>query len=251
MDDGTKELTTEGYIYCFTNPSMSGLCKIGMTERTPTERLSEANISDTWRPPTLYQIEFAKKIRNPRQKEKTLHKLLTKYVERPNPKREFFRISPNDAFTFFEMWDGDLWDENEFLGDMDKFDEKESKSTSSQVKPKNKGCRDLKHCFKDGQQIRHYINKTSGYFYATIRSGEIQWIIEIDFTLSKIDKMRWDSLNQETTPLTTPTNFAKCQLLYVGRRGETINGWKNLEYEDEFGEWAKAADFMCSCGAVC
>ncbi len=67
--------------------------------------------------------------------------------------------------------------------------------------------------------------------------------------------MRWDSLNQETTPLTTPTSFAKCQLLYVEGKKRDINGWINLEYKDAFGEWTKAAylqcDFMCSCGAVC
>ena len=48
----------EGYIYCFSNPSMPGILKIGMTERTPKKRLNEANASDTWRPPTKYNIEF-------------------------------------------------------------------------------------------------------------------------------------------------------------------------------------------------
>ena len=60
---------TDGYIYCFSNQSMPGILKIGMTERTPEIRLNEANRSDTWRPPTLYKIEFAKKVLNPKQKE--------------------------------------------------------------------------------------------------------------------------------------------------------------------------------------
>ena len=58
----------EGYIYCFSNKSMPGILKVGMTERTPDVRLNESNNSDTWRPPTPYKIEFAKKVSNPKQK---------------------------------------------------------------------------------------------------------------------------------------------------------------------------------------
>jgi hypothetical protein len=38
---------SEGYIYCFGNKSMVGIYKIGVTEKTPEQRLSEANSSDT------------------------------------------------------------------------------------------------------------------------------------------------------------------------------------------------------------
>ena len=77
-------------VCCFSNDSMPGILKVGVTERTPDLRLSEANSPDTWRPPTPYKIEFAKKVYNPKQKETTLHKLLSQYTERINPKREFF-----------------------------------------------------------------------------------------------------------------------------------------------------------------
>ncbi len=53
-----------GYIYCFSNPSMPGILKVGMTERTPEIRLFEANCPDTWRPPTPYKIVVAKKVLN-------------------------------------------------------------------------------------------------------------------------------------------------------------------------------------------
>jgi hypothetical protein len=97
---------TSGYIYCFSNESMPGVVKVGMTIRTPFERLSEANSSDTWRPPTQYKLEFAKKVTNSKQKKNTLHKLLSKYTERINPKREFFHASPREVETFFELIDG-------------------------------------------------------------------------------------------------------------------------------------------------
>ena len=97
---------TDGYIYCFSNPSMPGILKVGMTERTPEARLSEANASDTWRPPTPYKIEFAKKVSNPSQKEKTLHTLLEQYTDRIHPRREFFRVSQKEVLKFFAYaWD--------------------------------------------------------------------------------------------------------------------------------------------------
>lgn len=102
----------DGYIYCFSNQSMPGILKIGLTERIPTKRLAEANKSDTFKPPTNYKIEFAKKVKNIRQKECTLHKLLSKYTERINPKREFFRVSLEEVKLFFDLMDGEWWDEN-------------------------------------------------------------------------------------------------------------------------------------------
>jgi len=103
---------TDGYLYCFSNESMPGILKVGYSDRTPEERLIEANSSNTWKPPTLYKIEFAKKVLNPKQKETILHKLLSQYTERINPKREFFRVSPEEVKTFFDLIDGELWVEN-------------------------------------------------------------------------------------------------------------------------------------------
>jgi len=100
---------TDGYIYCFSNPSMPNILKIGMTERTPDIRLKEANNADTWKPPTPYKIEFAKKVINPKQKETTLHSLLSKYTIRTNPKREFFQVSIEEVKIFFDLIDGELW----------------------------------------------------------------------------------------------------------------------------------------------
>ena len=68
---------SSGYLYCFSNPSLPGIYKIGMTARTPEERLKEAN-SDTWRhDATPFIIEFTKCVENPRQKEKMIHKNIT------------------------------------------------------------------------------------------------------------------------------------------------------------------------------
>jgi len=104
-------MNTSGYIYCFSNPSFNGILKIGMTTRYIERRLVEANHCGTWGPPTPYKIEFAKKVVNPLEKETILHMLLEKYSERVNANREFFRISIEDVRLFFDLIDGDYWNE--------------------------------------------------------------------------------------------------------------------------------------------
>lgn len=82
---------------------MPELVKIGMTERTPEERTKE--LSSTTGVPTPFVIEFAKKVKNPTQKEATLHALLEKYAERTNARREFFRTTPDVVRQFFDLMD--------------------------------------------------------------------------------------------------------------------------------------------------
>lgn len=158
--------TTNGWIYCISNPAMPGLLKIGMTERTPDIRLSEANTSNTWIP-MPFVLEMAKRVTNPEQKEKTLHKLLEQYTERINPRREFFRVTLEEVKVFFDLIDGEMWsgvnaelvpittildnEESQSAEDVESITSDESLST------KQLGCRDMTKCFSDGQYIRHVI----------------------------------------------------------------------------------------------
>jgi len=168
---------TYGYLYCFSNDSMPGILKVGMTERTPEIRLNEANSSDTWRPPTPYKIEFAKKVLNPKQKETTLHNLLSQYTKRINPKREFFCVSPEEVKSFFDLIDGDLWVkvlEEEDEEEEDEEDEEEENKSIILKLPVVK-CRDMSKCFTNGQYIRHTIgiNKTWIGIYDSSKNGII------------------------------------------------------------------------------
>ena len=97
-----------GYIYCFSNPSMPGIYKIGMTTRTPEERIKDANTSNTWKPPKPYNIEMFAKITEPMKKERSLHKLLEHYGKRIHPRREFFHITLHEVRMFFELLDGTI-----------------------------------------------------------------------------------------------------------------------------------------------
>ena len=145
---------------------MPGILKIGMTERTPEARLSEANASDTWRPPTPYNIEFAKKVSNASQKEKTLHTLLEQYTDRIHLRREFFRVSPEEVRKFFDLMDGEMWaetrkeeedDEDESEEEQEEEEDASSESVSRVKAIRVKGCRDMTKCFTNGQRIRHKI----------------------------------------------------------------------------------------------
>ena len=208
---------TEGYIYCFSNSSMPGILKVGMTERMPEIRLSEANASDTWRPPTPYKIEFAKKVSNPSQKEKTLHTLLEQYTERIHPRREFFRVSQEEVLKFFDLMDGEMWAETLEEG------EEEEEDTSSESAPGvnatgAKGCRDMAKCFTNGQRIRHTIGINKS------------WIGTYDSSTNQIsyDRKLYTSLS----------SFACAHNLseLTHRITNTANGWKECECEVD-GKW--------------
>ena len=63
---------SQGYLYCFSNPHIK-LLKVGMTERTPDVRLSEANKQSNEWTPGDFKLEFAMKVSEPASKEKLLH----------------------------------------------------------------------------------------------------------------------------------------------------------------------------------
>jgi len=66
----------DGWIYCLSNPSMPGILKVGMTDKTPEERAK-----------TLFTTGV------------------------PSPRREFFRISVEEVTLFFQLIDGEWWSE--------------------------------------------------------------------------------------------------------------------------------------------
>ena len=218
----------EGYIYCFSNKSMLGILKVGMTERTPDVRLNEANSSDTWRPPTPYKIEFAKKVSNPKHKEITLHTLLSQYTERINPRREFFRVSSEEVKEFFNLMDGDLWiektkeecdNDNDNDEDEDNVKDDETASTKSATLVFN-CCRDTSKCFTNGQRIRHTIgiNKTWIGVYDSSRNGIIHN----------------DKIYQGRSPL---NQFAKSHYeIERNDRVSNVNAWGECECEVN-GKW--------------
>lgn len=208
----------EGYIYCFSNVSMPGILKVGMTERTPEARLGEANTSDTWRPPTPYKIEFAKKVSSACGKEKTLHILLEQYTDRIHPRREFFRVSKEEVRKFLDLMDGEMWIETRV--DENEYDDKEDISSESVVginSSKIRGCRDMIKCFTNGQRIRHVIGITKNWtgIYDSSKNGILY------------DGVIYKSLSGFTRKHYSIDRTDRCN---------ESNGWKECECEVD-GKW--------------
>ena len=136
-------------LYCLSNPSMSGLYKIGRTSKTPEERAAQLFTTGV---PEPFVIEFAKKVNNAAEKERDLHRILEEYYERM-PGREFFRVPSVELIrAFFDLMDGEPWVPTDTVSTVAEYDEYDEAVPSN-----TRHCRDISQCFVDGQLIRHRI----------------------------------------------------------------------------------------------
>lgn len=110
---------SDGWIYCFKNASMKDIYKVGMTTRHPSQRLVEANQSDTWRPPTPYVAVLTRKVKNVRDKESTIHDILSDMGYRLHPRREFFNAPLSLIEKLFSLTDGEPGTMDTVSGDED------------------------------------------------------------------------------------------------------------------------------------
>ena len=152
---------TDGYIYCFSNPSYGGLVKVGMTTRSPEDRAKELFVTGV---PTPFKIEFAKKVSNPASKEATLHMLLEEYTERTSHRREFFSVSPAEVRHFFELSDGEWWKGEEVGEEVD--EEVDAVNPTKIHRGRNRLNR-----FTNGQRIRHNIKIIDDIWVGTYDSS--------------------------------------------------------------------------------
>ena len=90
-----------GTVYAFVTPVMPGIVKIGATTRELTDRLREANESDTWRPPEPYAVACASWVDDAFAAERSLHTALA--ARRVNTHREFFRLTVEEARAVFAL----------------------------------------------------------------------------------------------------------------------------------------------------
>ncbi len=91
---------------------MPNIFKVGRTKRTPEERLDEANLPNTFKPPTPYTILFAKKVRNCIKSEKQIHEMLEDF--RITKDREFFHTSREIIKNAFDSLEGRYWEPNRY-----------------------------------------------------------------------------------------------------------------------------------------
>ncbi|HEX8177208.1 MAG TPA: GIY-YIG nuclease family protein [Pyrinomonadaceae bacterium] len=86
-------------VYVLSNPAMPGLVKIGRTSHDDANiRIAQLYTTGV---PVPFTIEFAGRIPNSEEVEKALHTAFAPY--RVNPKREFFRIEPEQAIAILKL----------------------------------------------------------------------------------------------------------------------------------------------------
>jgi formylglycine-generating enzyme required for sulfatase activity len=81
-----------GHVYVLSNPAMTGLLKIGSTERTVQERVVELNSTGV---PVPFEVEAVFNSQNPFEDEQKVHQTLR--ASRLNSNREFFSVELKDA----------------------------------------------------------------------------------------------------------------------------------------------------------
>ena len=90
---------SQGIVYVLTNPAMPDLVKIGKTNRKNlAARLSELYSTGV---PVPFECHFAGIVEDADDVEKRFHRAFAPY--RFNPKREFFRIHPDQARALLEL----------------------------------------------------------------------------------------------------------------------------------------------------
>lgn len=93
-------LASLSIVYVLTNPAMPGLVKIGRTSREgANSRIGELYSTGV---PVPFQLEFAARVQNAEEVERALH--LAFGPNRVNPKREFFRIDPEQAIAILKLF---------------------------------------------------------------------------------------------------------------------------------------------------
>ena len=100
-----KKNIVKGWIYCLSNQAMPHIHKIGYTESLE-KRVAELQKSGV---PYPFQIEFAKNVFQPFEKEQKIHEILKN--DRITKKREFFKTDLQKIKHLFELTDG-IWYDN-------------------------------------------------------------------------------------------------------------------------------------------
>jgi len=95
-----KGITGCQYIYVLTNSSMPGLCKIGFTQNTPSQRVKQINSATGVAED--FKVEYQYPCFNAHALEGEIHAYLERNGFRVNKKKEFFNISLDQAVSVID-----------------------------------------------------------------------------------------------------------------------------------------------------
>lgn len=87
-----------GFVYVLTNPAMPGLVKIGCTDSDDVgTRISQLYSTGV---PVPFEVAFAARVPDIQEVERALHRAFA--PNRINPKREFFRLDPDQPIAILQ-----------------------------------------------------------------------------------------------------------------------------------------------------
>ncbi|MEH6561073.1 MAG: GIY-YIG nuclease family protein [Marinobacter sp.] len=92
IQPGASEIGSGEFIYVLSNPSMPGYVKVGRTNTSFDQRLSELQSTGV---PTRFELELGLEVESSVESERKVHKALSKF--RPEQNREFFKIPVKKA----------------------------------------------------------------------------------------------------------------------------------------------------------
>jgi hypothetical protein len=95
--DPTLSIQKPEWVYVLVNKSMPGICKIGMTTTSVSQRVKEINYATGVITPWFSVYKY--RCLNSRALEKAVHERLEQAGYRVNPKREGFEIASSDAVS--------------------------------------------------------------------------------------------------------------------------------------------------------
>ena len=98
--DPTDSIKKPEFVYVLVNKSIPGICKIGMTTTSVTQRVKEINSATGVITPWVAVYQY--KCLNSRVLELAVHQKLELMGYRVNPKREGFEIKSSDAINVIE-----------------------------------------------------------------------------------------------------------------------------------------------------
>jgi hypothetical protein len=101
MTKKNDKQTTMGYVYILTNPAFKdNWVKIGMTSKTPDARAADLDNTSV---PIPYEVYATLKTSKYKEAEKFIHRMIDRLTDlRIRPNREFFNITPEEAYGIFE-----------------------------------------------------------------------------------------------------------------------------------------------------
>jgi hypothetical protein len=97
---------SNGYIFVLSNPLYIEHVLVGASKKTPLEKAAELYTEGLLYP---FSVVCAKSVANIETKLISLHKLMGKFGERPNPDKDFFKIHPELIDNLFDLVDGEKW----------------------------------------------------------------------------------------------------------------------------------------------